>query len=121
MQCIEKITKGFNNYEEEINQIIKEKRKKNMYLENAYLENNTIVLTFLENENPICKKRAIAVQGKVKNYKDEYDFIRNQTTSRRSLRDHMYITWTVINCLEFDGKYLLFISRKRRGYHRKKR
>ena len=32
MQCVEKITKGFNNYEEEINRIIKEKRKKNMYL-----------------------------------------------------------------------------------------
>lgn len=28
MQCIEKITKGFNNYEEEINQIIKENGRK---------------------------------------------------------------------------------------------
>lgn len=120
MQCV-KIEGKLNNYEVELNRIIKEKRKKNMCLKDAYLENNTIILEFSVNENPICKKRAIAVQGKIKNYKDKYDFIRTQTTQRRSLRNHMYITWAVINCLEFDGKYILFISRKRRGYHRKKR
>lgn len=120
MQCV-KIEGKFNNYEEELNRIIKEQRKKNMYLKDAYLENKIIVLEFSRNENSISKKRSIAVQGKVKKYKDKYDFIRTQTNSRRSLRDHMYITWAVINCLEFDGKYLLFISRKRRGYHRKKR
>ena len=120
MQCI-KVEGKLNNYEEELNRIIKEKRKKNMYLKEAYLENNVIVLVFSINENAICKKRTVAVQGKIKNYKDKYDFIRTQTTSRRSFGDHMYITWSVVGCLEFDGKYLLFITRKRRGYHRKKR
>lgn len=119
MQCI-KIEGKLNNYEVELNRIIKKQRKKNMYLKDAYLENNTIMLVFLENENTICKKRIIAVQGKIRNYKDKYDFIRTQTTNRKNLRGPMYITWAVIKCLEFDGKYLLFISRKRRGYHKKK-
>ncbi len=121
MQCVEKISKGFNNYEEEINRIIREKRKINMYLKDAYLEGNTLILEFSRNENSICKKRAIAAQGKIKKYKDKYDFIQTQIINRRSFRNHMYITWAVISCLEFDGKYLLFIERKRRGYHRKKR
>lgn len=116
MQCV-KIEGKLNNYEEEINRIIKEKRKNNMYLKEAYCENKAIVLKFSVNENKANKKRVIAVQGKIKNYKDKFDFIRTQTDNRRSLRDHMYITWTVESCLEFDGKYLLFITRKRKGYH----
>ncbi len=119
MQCV-KIEGKLNNYEVELNRVIKEKRKRNMYLKEACLENNTILLTFLENENESCKKRSIAVQGKIGRYKDKYDFIKTQTDKRRKFRDHMYITWAVINCLECDGKYLLFISRKRKGYHRKK-
>ncbi len=120
MQCV-KIKGKFNNYEEELNRIIKEQRKKNQYLKDAYLENNTIILAFSVNENAICKKRVIAVQGKIKNYKGKYDFIKTQTDKRRKFGHHMYVTWAVIKCLEFDGKYLLFISRKRKGYHRKKR
>lgn len=135
MQCIEKITKGFNNYEEEINQIIKEKRKKNMYLEDVYvtfkeksnqiLEGDSleegIVLVFSQNENRSSQRRNVAVQGKVKKYKDQYDFIRKKIEDMRSFREHMYITWAVDKCLEFDGRYLLLLSRKRKGYHRKKR
>ncbi len=135
MQCVEKITKGFNNYEEEINRIIKEKRKKNMCLKDAYVtfkekSNETkkgnsveegIVLVFLKNENKSNKKRNVAVQGKIKKYKDQYDFIRKKIEDMRSFREQRYITWAVDKCLEFDGIYLLLLSRKRKGYHRKKR
>ena len=48
MQSLEKITKGFNNYEEEINRIIKEKLKKNILLEDVYV-------TFKEKSNQIQK------------------------------------------------------------------
>lgn len=109
-----------NNYEEELNRIIKVMQTKNMYLKETYLENKIIVLSFDKNENAICKKKIIAIQGKIERYKDKYDFIRTQITSRRSLRGHIYTSWAVISCLEFDGKYLLFISRKRKGYHKKK-
>ena len=98
MQCVEKITKGFNNYEEEINRIIKEKRKKNMYLEDVYvtfkeksnqiLEGDSleegIVLVFSQNENRSSQRRNVAVQGKVKKYKDQYDFIRKKIEDMRS-------------------------------------
>ena len=43
MQCV-KIEGKLNNYEVELNRIIKEQRKKNMYLKDAYLEKNTIIL-----------------------------------------------------------------------------
>lgn len=135
MQCVEKITKGFNNYEEEINRIIKEKRKKNMYLEDVYvtfkeksnqiLEGDSleegIVLVFSENENRSSQRRNVAVQGKVKKYKDQYHFIRKKIEDMRSFREYMYITWAVDKCLEFDGRYLLLLSRKRKGYHHRKK
>ena len=115
-----KIECSFKNYEEEINRIIKEMQKKNMYLKEAYLENKAIVLSFSKNENAICKKKIIAIQGKLERYKDKYDFIKAQIHSRRSFRENRYTSWSVITCLEFDGKYLIFISRKRKGYHKKK-
>ncbi len=135
MQCVEKIIKGFSNYEEEINRIIKEKRKKNMCLKDAYVtfkekSNETrkgnsveegIVLVFSKNENKSNQKRNVAVQGKIKKYKDQYHFIRKKIDDMRSFREQRYITWAVDKCLEFDGIYLLLLSRKRRGYHRKKR
>ena len=135
MQCMEKITKGHYNYEEEINRIIKEKRKKNMRLEDAYVtfkekSNETlkgasveeeIVLVFSKNANKSNKKRNVAVQGKMKKYNDQYHFIKTKIDDMRNFREHSYITWSVDKCLEFEGRYILLLSRKRKGYHRKRR
>ena len=107
-----KIEGPFNNYEEEINRIIKEKRRKNMYIKDVYLENN---------ESKANKQRNIIVQGNTKKYESKQQFIKNQTDKRRNLCGSYFITWSVINCIELDGRYLLFLKRKRRGYHRKKR
>ncbi len=120
MQCV-KIEGPFNNYEEEINRIIKEKRRKNMYIKDVYLENQTICMSFSFNESKANKQRNIIVQGNTKKYESKQQFIKNQTDKRRNLCGSYFITWSVINCIELDGRYLLFLKRKRRGYHRKKR
>lgn len=119
MQCV-KIERSLNNYEEEINRTIKEKRKENKYIKEVYLENNAICIKFSINENKSCKVRNVVVQGKAENYESKQQFIKKQTDERRNLCGPYFITWGVVNCLELDGRYLLFLKRKRQGYHRKK-
>lgn len=120
MECM-KIEGPFNNYEEEINRIIKEKREENMYIKDVYLENQTICMSFSLNESEASKQRNIVVQGNTKKYESKQSFIKSQTDKRRNLCGPYFITWGVVNCLEIDGRYILFLKRKRRGYHRKKR
>lgn len=120
MQCV-KIEGPFNNYEEEINRIIKEKRKENKYIKEVYLENKTICMKFSFNENKSCKQRNIVVQGKAENYDSKQQFVKKQTDERRNLCGPYFITWKVLKCLEVDDRYILFLIRKRKGYHMRKK